>query len=137
MYQQDYLQRKISELGLVLAKLLDKALNQKNNFTTSTNENYTSIASLLQIETDDLIALDDKQLIQIIETNEGFNVENIQAFANLLFALAKLNDNGNTQQKALLLKSKTLLQYLEKTAPIFSVERYLLLQKIDYLLSPS
>ncbi|MDR2835626.1 MAG: hypothetical protein LBV69_05430 [Bacteroidales bacterium] len=130
MEQRDYLLRQVELIGQVLGKLLVRLFNlknqkQENSVIEITNE---AISGDLGLDIKALIAIDTNDLIKMLETEKGFNNENLEKLTDIFFIIAesmKQEDRNQLNEKCL-----TMYEYLEVTDSTYSLNRHLKIEQI-------
>lgn len=112
MEQRDYLKDQIEQMGKVLAELMGKFMGFKSKGQTSQGIEYvqTELKSQLDIDLDDLLALEKNELKEYLLTKH-FSAEHIEQLSDILRNTGeiKLSDNKDEARD----KLEKALQILE------------------------
>lgn len=125
MGQEDYLKRQLDQLGQVLAKMLSGLLGLKNNQSLNDGIEQTNqtLKAELGFTSDELAALENNELIRILEKEKGFRKAHFEKLADLLFFLAE-NTTEPINQRSLYKKCLVLFTHVEQTENTYSSERH-------------
>src|ERR1700744_5099393 len=110
MPQEDKIKREIDRIGLVLAKLLSIMLH-KEHPNSGINDIAIQLRSELDIDLDGLLAMSDKQALDMLVIDKKFSTDHLRNFANLLYDLAH-KSTDDEQQQMLLKKSLAVYEYI-------------------------
>ena len=122
MERQDYLERQIQQLARALSKIISDFLGLKSHDVNDALEKTNhSLKEKLGFDFQDIIKISNEDFITIIQNDNSFNVENLDKLADLIYIIAE-NKTG-IERKILFEKSLTIINYIEKTQSIYSLER--------------
>ena len=129
MEQKDYILREVEKIGVMLQYLLGKmmpakSVEEKKDISEEiNNELFENIGYDIR----SLLKIQKKEFNEIFKYNKGFNLENIELLAELLYkiSLKKLNNS-----KEILQKSLELYEFVNKAGKTFSFDREKQIDKI-------
>ena len=122
MEQKDFILREIEKIGKLLLFLIDKFIPAKTIQEQQRTEKLIN-SELLEHYGNDLeyiLSVEEKDFDTILTKNSGFNFNNIELLADLLFTLA---NNQQSINKKYLLKALELYEYINTKSKTFSFER--------------
>jgi len=129
MYKEDYLLKQINQFGEALSRLISKILGLKASINTE--ETFIHINEIINKELGlniEILNIENSEnFIGKLQNIEGFNIDNIEKTADLLFVLSQKIDNIEIKLKYLNL-SLDIYNYINLNSDTFSFERSL---KID------
>lgn len=122
MEQKDYILREIEKIGTLLIYLIEKF--KKSNTQLENDENIvlvnTELVEKSGINIENLLTIKEENFDKIISLNKGFNFENIELLADLLFTIG---NEENTIKKTYLNKALELYNYINTKTKTFSFDR--------------
>lgn len=137
MEQRDYIMKEIEALGKMLGTMVKFLLGLKHG--TSTAQGIEIVSQTLQSEVDldldMLLSIDPDNLIDYLLTNnKGFNEENLNKLAEILFTIAEYMPVEDPKRFLYYKRSLVIYEYLDKVQKTFSLDRHLRLEQIKNLL---
>jgi hypothetical protein len=132
MARYDLFKKLIEQLGLVLAKLI---FNLKNDLAQGDiEESLESVNTVFQEEFErdflEIENLSEEEFVELLKSNKKLNTENLEHLAELFYLIGKSNEN-----KKLLKKSKTIIEYILNSTKTFSFQHQQKIQEIEGLIS--
>lgn len=123
MYQKDYILRMIEMFGEMLAGIF--GLLRKRRYEEASQAIENAYADLLRKNSSEILKVDADRLPDVLQRDFGFNQQQLEVVAGLLYAEAELNFRQKKFSKSKLnfQKSLAIFKYLEKEQKIYSVER--------------
>ncbi len=139
MDQEDYLIRQISQLGRVLGKILTgllgiKTSGQSNSGIEAANH---ELKNELGLTFDELAFMPFASFIQKFPLAGKLTCDNFEMLADIFFLLAEELTESELdikKRKKLLERSLAILEYIENTSLVYSVERNLKMDRIKLAL---
>lgn len=133
-YRDDYLKKQIDELGQVLARLVSDLLQLKNDGKTGQGIEATNqlLKKEIDLDVSEMLAIPSETFIRTLQKKE-FRSVGFEKLADVLLFLA---DNGMDKQtdtiekKALYERALIILEYLQETQPIYSIDRHVKIDRI-------
>ena len=134
MEQRDYLMRQIEQLGEVLAVMLARLLGikQEGDASMGLEELRQTYKSELDLNVEELIKIPKEEIIECFLRKNKLMIHHLEKIAELLQATGenlisydRLKDGNNVLEKSLY-----ILEYLQTTSKIYSMNRVM---KIEYL----
>ena len=125
---EDYILREIDKIGKLIEALLQKAgiLRRSGAGEAVCETARTELAEALDLDIDTLLARED--FIGVLTREYGFSDENLEKFAELLFAAASPDRDATVR---LACGITAIYRYLdEKKAPV-SLNRYYILKELE------
>jgi len=122
MQQKDFILREIEKIGALISYLLGKYKPTKNIEEQQETEELIN-KKLLEDYGNDLnsiLNIDESDYNTEFSQQKGFNFENIELLADLLFTIG---NNTRLLNKTYLLKALSLYTYIDKVSKTFSFER--------------
>jgi len=133
MEQKDYILREIEKIGTLLIYLIGKF--KKSNTQLENDENIvlvnTELVEKSGINIENLLTIKEENFDKKISINKGFNLENIELLADLLFTIG---NEENTIKKTYLNKALELYNYINTKTKTFSFDREEKINSIKNLL---
>lgn len=115
MLRGGFIEMQIEEIGRVMARILAAIAGKQLEAPIA--ESVKMLAeSGVDLET--LLALEVQEFVPTVSSLPGFTPENIEAFANVLFALGQQTSDTELYQKSL-----CLLRQVDAVGRIFSLDR--------------
>ena len=113
----------IEMFGEMLAGIF--GLLRKKRYEEASQAIENAYTELLRKNASDILNTDDNKLTEVLEKDFGFNQQQLEIVAGLLYAEAELHyRQGNfSKSKSLFQKSLTIFRYLDKVQKTYSVER--------------
>lgn len=131
MYRKDYLDKQMEQLGRVLAKLLSDLIGQKTPGESAALA-HEILTNELPFGLTDLLAIPDHELVKTLLETQKFDAANLEKLADVLMQIAPTeNTDGRLN---LYRKSLLLLQYVNVSEKIYSVERNAKIDRINAIL---
>lgn len=131
MYRKDYLDKQMEQLGRVLAKLLSDLIGQKTPGESAALA-HEILTNELTFGLTDLLAIPDHELVKTLLETQKFDAANLEKLADVLMQIAPTeNTDGRLN---LYRKSLLLLQYVNVSEKIYSVERNAKIDRINAIL---
>lgn len=129
MEQEDYLKKQIDQLGRVLGKIMSDLLGLKNQGKVNDGVETTNQALKGELDFDltDLIDTPPDQLIDKLTAQEKFSHENLEKLAEILLFMA---DNQTENRKRMYEMSLAILEYLEESEGLYSLDRKWKIERI-------
>lgn len=129
MEQKDYILREIEKIGVMLRYLLGKmiplkSVREKNNISEEINN---ELLENIGYDISSLLNISKKEFDEIFKYNKGFNLENIELLAELLY---KISQKKPDNSKEILQKSLELYEFVNEAGKTFSFEREKQIDKI-------
>lgn len=132
MQQRDYVMREIEKMGAVMRAIFNKLFGRKDDAAGSFEERMTDAKSALleemALDIDAFIHLNDEETNSYIARFEGFNIENLELFAQILTRIGfdeNAADAGKYLEKAL-----QIYELCNLNDKIYSFEREANMNKI-------
>ncbi len=138
MEQKDYILREIEKISKILQAIGQKLFGGNNsNKSDLDNENVLTNMLLDQLNFDinKLDSLDNTEFEKYIESIKGFNYDNIEYFADLLFQIGL--SSGFHKSQEYFTRSLRLYEYVNKQTKTFSFDRESAISEIKGLLKSS
>ncbi|RLD61637.1 MAG: hypothetical protein DRJ01_07550 [Bacteroidetes bacterium] len=129
MEQKDYILREVEKIGVMLQYLLGKmmpakSVEEKKDISEEiNNELFENIGYDIR----SLLKIQKKEFNEIFKYNKGFNLENIELLAELLYKISQKKLNNS---KEILQKSLELYEFVNKAGKTFSFDREKQIDKI-------
>ncbi len=125
MEQKDYILREIEKIGTIIQYIRQKLFGgntaQTNNSEISVDDITQVVKNELNFDIQKLDSLNDDELEKYLLNFKGFNTENIENLANLLYYVA---DNKDIEdKKPYFRKSLRLYEFVNKKTKTFSLQR--------------
>lgn len=100
-------------------------LLRKKRYEEASRAIENAYTELLRKNVSDIFKTDDNKLTEVLEKDFGFNQQQLEIVAGLLFAEAELHyrQENFSKSKSLFQKSLTIFRYLDKVQKTYSVER--------------
>ncbi len=135
MGQEDYLKRQLDQLGQVLAKMLSGLLGLKNKQSLEEGIEQTNQAlkAELGFTSDELMALENEELVRILENEKGFKKSHFEKLADLFLFLAEQSSELK-KRKLLYEKCLILFKHIEQSENTYSFERHAKVEEINQIL---
>ena len=129
MEQRDYILREIEKIGVMLKYLLGKmipvkAVKEKDDVSEEINN---ELFENLGYNISSLLKISKNEFNEIFKYNKGFNLENIELLAELLY---KISQKKPDNSKKILQKSFELYEFVNEAGKTFSFEREKQIDKI-------
>jgi hypothetical protein len=132
---EDYLIRQISQLGRVLGKILAgllglKANGQINSGIEAANQD---LRNELGFDADALASMPFDSFIKKFPSAGKLNCDNFEILADILFIMPEELTESNLdieKRKRLLERSLAILEYIENTSLVYSMERNVKIEKL-------
>lgn len=123
MYQKDYILRMIEMFGEMLAGIF--GLIRKRRYEEASQAIENTYVELLRKNSSDILKINAYRLPELLQKDFGFNQQQLEIVAGLLYADAELNLRQKNFQESKLnfQKSLTIFKYLDKVQKIYSLER--------------
>jgi hypothetical protein len=138
MPQEDFFKRKLDQLALALAKLLDRFIRLKSTGLLHNDlQNFNSdLKHEIGLDLNELTELPAEQVGAVIKEKK-FNDLHLDMLGEMLFQLAQVHQENNDLSKAKSLYAKLILIYeqLASRDPIYSLERHMRLEKMKKFVS--
>ncbi len=126
MLRKDYLLAQIEELAKFMAKLLSTLSGLTYDDAVQTLETALAERGLVLA---DLIEIPEAELIDFLKQNPAFDSGNIEALAKVFEVMGEKSANAKWYAKSLF-----LLEYINQSERIFSLERNLKIDRLKSLL---
>lgn len=132
MEQRDYLLREINQLGKVLGKMIAGLLRLKQGDVAMQGVEVVnqSLKSEIDLDLDLLMTVEPDRLIGFLIKDKGFNEDNLDKLAEILFMIAGDMTEDNPVRNSYYERCLVIYEYLDKTQQIYSFDRYLKLEQI-------
>lgn len=132
MEQRDYLKRQIDQLGKVLGKVIADLLGLRQGNASLKGVEIVSQAFKDEIDLDLelLLSVETDDLIDFLITEKGFNEENLDKLAEILFMISNDMTSDNPLRNSFFKRCLVIYEYLEMTQQTYSFDRSLRLKKI-------
>lgn len=119
MEQKDFILRNIEKIGALISYLIGQYKSAKNIEEQQETEELINKQLLDNYGADlqFILDLDEHNYESAFSENKGFNFENIELLADLLFTL------NNKKDQKYILKALSLYKYIDAKSKIFSLER--------------
>lgn len=132
MEQRDYLKRQIDQLGKVLGKVIADLLGLRQGNASLKGVEIVSQAFKDEIDLDLelLLSVETDDLIDFLITGKGFNEENLDKLAEILFMISNDMTSDNPLRNSFFKRCLVIYEYLEMTQQTYSFDRSLRLKKI-------
>lgn len=132
MEQRDFLKREIDLLGQVLGKMVAYLLGLKSGDMSTAGAEVvnTTLKKEVDLDLEELLAVDADYLIDFLIVDKGFREENLDQLTSILLLLAEDMTGENPQRDALYNRCLVLCDYLETTQRTLSFDRYSKLEQI-------
>ena len=113
----------IEMFGEMLAGIF--GLLRKKRYEEASRAIENAYTELLRKTASDILNTDDSKLTEVLQKDFGFNQQQLEVTAGLLYAEAELNyrQNNFVKSRSLFQKSLTIFRYLDKVQKIYSIER--------------
>lgn len=100
-------------------------LLRKKRYEEASRAIENAYTELLRKNVSDIFKTDDNKLTEVLEKDFGFNQQQLEVVAGLLYAEAELHyrQENFSKSKSLFQKSLTIFRYLDKVQKTYSVER--------------
>lgn len=139
MFNQDFIMRQVQQMTQVLNRILTQVLRIKNLEEQTDALTYLDKELLKELgfDLDEILVIGDEEQLLSFLKKTGFNFENLNILADIIFEVAedKFNDpEQHSKSLKLFSKSLFLYEFLEKSENIYSIDRNVQISKIrDYL----
>ncbi len=124
MQQEDYILREIEKIGTIFHVIRLKLFGGSDNLSITIEKQVDVMSEMLKeinFDFDKFIALNEKETENYLKKFEGFNLDNIEKFADCLY---DMGSNGiNKLSEKYLIKALELFQMLNVTSETYSFER--------------
>jgi hypothetical protein len=140
MEQRDYIMRQIEQLGQVLAQMLARLLGLKQQGSASlrVEELRLIYKNELDIDLEELVKISEDDIIMFLKTKNKYFEHHLEIIADILHATAENYFNNHqllNDGKNLLRKSVKILEYIQTSERIYSIDRIQKIQKIKNILN--
>ena len=127
--EQDYLMRQFNQIGKIFGKILAHILGlKKGNAGEAIEITNQILKSELDFDIYEIIAVDDDHLIDFLVKEKGFNNDNIEKFADILYTIA--DETAQDKKEKIYEKCLVMYEYLDKSGDTFSMTRQMKIEKI-------
>ena len=122
MEKKDYILREIEKISILLQYLIGKFMPAKTQTEQQKTEELINkeLVENFGNDLDFILNLPNENFDLELSKNKGFNYENIELLADLLYTLG---NNQLENNKVYLLKSLELYRYIDEKSKTFSFER--------------
>ena len=133
MEQKDYILREIEKISTLLMYLIGKFIPAKSIEEQQLTEELINkeLKERYGNDLDYILSLEETDFEIILTQNKGFNFENLELLADLLFTIG--NDDFESKTNYLK-KALELYEYIDKKSKTFSFERISKIEEIKKLL---
>lgn len=139
MQQEDYIKREIEKIGLIMSAIGSKIFGGKMNHAVTTEKQISDAKSMMlnniDFDLDKFLSLNSIDATEFISRLNGFNIENIESLAKLLFQIGLNFDTD--QSKTYLEKALLLYEICEITDRAYSMERQYDILRIKQAILPN
>lgn len=122
MEQKDYILREIEKIGLILIAIKQKLFGGKENLAITIDkqmeETKDALLTELKFDIDNFLSLDKAETEQYLAEFEGFNAENIEHLADIIFQIGFAKKSENYLKKSL-----QLYEFCIFSSKTFSLDR--------------
>lgn len=139
MFNQDFIMRQIQQMTQVLNRILTQVLKLKSVEDQTQTMNFLDVELMQELgfDLDEILQISDEEDLVSFKGKSGFNNENLNILADILFEVADQNfEDPDHHAKSLQFFSQSLRMYefLEKDEKTYSIDRNLKISKIKDLL---
>ncbi|MEA4935126.1 MAG: hypothetical protein VB102_00645 [Paludibacter sp.] len=125
MEQKDYLLREIEKIGLIIRAIRQRLFGGKDSFAVNIEQQVEAEKGMLfrelNFDLDKFLLLDVEETNNYLNKFEGFNVENIEHLAEVIFQIG-FNENFN-KSRIYLEKALRLYELVNRKSKTYSTER--------------
>jgi hypothetical protein len=137
MRQEDYLMREINKIGIIISAILNKIFRGKENLAITPEKQMEETKEILlnkaNFNLDKFLILDTEESNEYISNFDGFNIENLESLAKIIFQIGFSNKSNNS--KKYLKKALQLYEFCSQKDKVYSLEREININMIKNSLS--
>lgn len=127
MLKRDFLQKQLEQLGIVIAKLIEKMTQLQSGADVQGIQKISDevLQSEFDLNLETILALQEEAFISMLSENKKFSTGHLSLLAEVLFKLGESYERAGNPLFANNINKKTLLllEYVTETDKTFSADR--------------
>jgi hypothetical protein len=123
MPQTDFILREIEKIGAMLRMLIRRRVEQKDTRDEEqlVEQTIAELYKETQLDMQEILQLEKKDFANHFVLNKGFNLENIELLADLLYHFSQVSDYS--QKNSYSKKAIEIYEYINETSKTYSIDR--------------